>query len=143
MRAGRWARLEGLMMIENLRDTGWDIDLMKDALVGVGAIPLQGRELRKDACTCCIIDRKKPKTDPTNLICTTKSALGTLSTGEVRDWCVSPLVYLANGRCSRALDIREGAKFCKTRVNPKTDLRGFMECFIPFFRSKGPKPAGK
>jgi len=113
-----------------IEDVAMDIrDVALGAAMGEGAIPLYGRELRKEPCACCLIDPEGPN-EPANRMCTTKSAIGTMKDSEEREWC-SVINIVPDGRCGRARKIREVAKECKER-HPK-DTAKFFECFAPSF----------
>ncbi|GAJ06903.1 unnamed protein product, partial [marine sediment metagenome] len=104
-------------------------DIMIGSVMGKGAIPLYGRETRKEPCACCLIDPKGPNA-PENRMCTTKGAIGTLSDREEREWC-SEINIVADGRCARAMSIREAARECKEK-HP-SDTEAFFRCYIPAF----------
>jgi len=104
-------------------------DIVIGSAMGKGAIPLYGRETRKELCSCCLIDPGGPNA-PENRMCTTKGAIGTLSNGEEREWC-SEINIVADGRCARARSIREAARVCKEKY-PKDTTR-FFECYAPAF----------
>lgn len=97
------------------------------SIMGDGAIPVGGRELRKEPCTGCRIDKSKPF-EPGNAIVTTKGAIGTLSKEEAREWC-SELIEVTDGRCSRSRGIREAAEKCRSQHPGDTD--GFFKCYAP------------
>jgi len=97
--------------------------------MGEGAIPLYGRELRKEPCSCCLIDPDGPNM-PENRICTTKGAIGTLKDSEEREWC-SEINLVSDGRCARARSIREAARECKEKY--PDDTAKFFECYAPSF----------
>lgn len=97
--------------------------------MGEGAIPLYGRETRKEPCSGCRIDLDK-SLEPGNVMVTTKGAIGTLGTREVRDWC-SEIIEVADGRCERARTIGEAARECKEK-HPD-DTEAFFKCYIPAF----------
>lgn len=113
-------------------------DTMIGSVMGKGAIPLYSRETRKEPCACCLIDPAEPSA-PKNRMCTTKSAIGTLSDSEERAWC-SEINIVADGRCSRARSIREAARECKEK-HPE-DTEAFFKCYIPAFSqiTKGGNP---
>ena len=121
-------------MIEKLppRGTGLDIDqialdirdIFLGAAIGDGAIPLYGRENRKEPCRCCKTDSK--------LMCTTSGAIGILSQREIKEWC-SEIIEVPDGRCERVKKIREAAAECK-RLHP-SDTKAFFECYAPKFAS--------
>ncbi|MBA7588701.1 hypothetical protein ES708_30768 [subsurface metagenome] len=113
-------------------------DVVIGSAMGEGAIPLYGRETRKEPCSCCLIEPEGPNT-PENRMCTTKGAIGTLNDREEREWC-SEIKIVADGRCARARSIREAAKVCKEK-HP-ADTTKFFECYIPAFSqiTKGSNP---
>ena len=104
-------------------------DIMIGSAMGKGAIPLYGRETRKELCSCCLIDPEGPNI-PENRMCTTKGAIGTLSDREEREWC-SEIKIVSDGRCARARAIREAARVCKEK-HPY-DTEAFFRCYIPAF----------
>ena len=104
-------------------------DFIIGSAMGSGAIPLYGRETRKEPCSGCRIDLDKPL-EPGNVMATTEGAIGTLSAREVRDWC-SEIIELPDGRCERARLIREAARECKEK-HPE-DTEAFFRCYIPAF----------
>jgi len=104
-------------------------DIMIGSAMGKGAIPLYGRETRKELCSCCLIDPSGPNI-PENRMCTTKGAIGTLSNREEREWC-SEIKIVSDGRCARARAIREAARECKEK-HPE-DTEAFFRCYIPAF----------
>ena len=104
-------------------------DIMIGSAMGKGAIPLYGRETRKELCSCCLIDPEGPNA-PENRMCTTKGAIGLLNDREERDWC-SEINIVADGRCARARAIREAARVCKEK-HPD-DTEAFFRCYIPAF----------
>ena len=89
-------------------------DIIIGSAMGKGAIPLYGRETRKEPCSCCLIDPEGPNA-PENRMCTTSSAIGTLKDSEERDWC-SEINIVPDGRCERARNIRAAAKECKRSI---------------------------
>jgi len=97
------------------------------AAMGEGAIPLYGRETRKEPCHGCRIDPSKPL-EPGNVMATTEGAIGTLSVRELRDWC-SEITEDPDGRCVRVRAIREAARRCK-ELHP-SDTKKFFECYAP------------
>jgi len=97
--------------------------------MGKGAIPLYGRETRKEPCSCCLIDPEGPNA-PENRMCTTKGAIGTLKDSEEREWC-SEIKIVSDGRCARARSIREAARVCKEKY--PEDTAKFFECYAPAF----------
>jgi hypothetical protein len=104
-------------------------DIMIGSAMGKGAIPLYGRETRKEPCACCLIDFDGPNS-PENRMCTTKGAIGILSDREEREWC-SEIKIVSDGRCARARSIREAARECK-EMYPE-DTEAFFRCYIPAF----------
>ncbi|TET43298.1 MAG: hypothetical protein E3J60_00630 [Dehalococcoidia bacterium] len=113
-------------------------DIMIGSVMGKGAIPLYGRETRKEPCACCLIDPEGPNA-PENRMCTTKGAIGTLNNREERNWC-SEITIVPDGRCTRARSIREAARECKEK-HPD-DTAKFFECYAPAFSriTKGGNP---
>jgi len=116
-------------------------DIMIGSAMGKGAIPLYGRETRKELCSCCLIDPEGPNI-PENRMCTTKGAIGTLSDREEREWC-SEIKIVSDGRCARARAIREAARVCKEK-HPD-DTEAFFRCYIPAFSqiTRESNPAAK
>ncbi len=116
-------------------------DIMIGSAMGKGAIPLYGRETRKELCSCCLIDPEGPNA-PENRMCTTKGAIGLLNDREERDWC-SEINIVADGRCARARAIREAARVCKEK-HPD-DTEAFFKCYIPAFSqaTRGSNPGIK
>jgi len=104
-------------------------DIIIGSAMGEGAIPLYGRETRKEVCHACRIDPSKPL-EAGNVMATTGSAIGTLAPDEVRDWC-SEIIEVADGRCARARSIREAARECKEKY--PEDTEAFFRCYIPAF----------
>ena len=104
-------------------------DIMIGSAMGSGAIPLYGRETRKEPCACCLIDPEEPNA-PKNRMCTTKGAIGTLNDHEESEWC-SEIKIVPDGRCARARAIREAARECKEK-HPE-DTEAFFSCYIPAF----------
>ncbi|GAI82402.1 unnamed protein product, partial [marine sediment metagenome] len=104
-------------------------DIMIGSVMGKGAIPLYGRETRKEPCSCCLIDPAEPNA-PENRMCATKGAIGTLSDREEREWC-SEIKIVSDGRCARARSIREAARECKEKY--PDDTEAFFSCYIPAF----------
>lgn len=106
--------------------------------MGKGAIPLYGRETRRESCSCCLIDPEGPNA-PENRMCTTKGAIGTLKDSEEREWC-SEIKIVSDGRCERARSIREAARVCKEKY--PEDIAKFFECYAPAFSkiTRGSKP---
>ena len=115
-------------------------DIMIGSAMGKGAIPLYGRETRKEPCACCLIDLDGPNS-PENRMCTTKGAIGILSDREEREWC-SEIKIVSDGRCARARSIREAARECKEKY--PEDTEAFFQCYIPAFSqiTKGSNPIG-
>ncbi len=113
-------------------------DIMIGSAMGKGAIPLYGRETRKELCSGCLIDPEGPNA-PENRMCTTKGAIGTLSDREEKEWC-SEVKIVSDGRCARARSIREAARECKEKY--PEDTAKFFECYIPAFSqiTKGSNP---
>jgi len=113
-------------------------DVIIGSAVGEGAIPLYGRELRKEPCSCCLIEPEGPNA-PENRMCTTSEAIGTLKDSEEREWC-SEINIVADGRCERARSIREAARVCKEKY--PDDTAKFFECYAPAFSkiTKGSNP---
>jgi len=113
-------------------------DIMIGSVMGKGAIPLYGRETRKEPCACCLIDPEGPNA-PENRMCTTKGAIGTLNDREEREWC-SEIKIVPDGRCARARLIGEAARECKEKY--PEDTAKFFECYIPAFSkiTKGGNP---
>ncbi len=116
-------------VIERVREPMDIRDLVLGSAMGEGAIPLYGRETRKEPCSCCLIDPVGPN-EPENRMCTTKGAIGTLSDREEREWC-SEINIVSDGRCARAMSIREAARECKEK-HP-SDTEAFFRCYIPAF----------
>ena len=113
-------------------------DIMIGSVMGKGAIPLYGRETRKEPCACCLIDPAGPNA-PENRMCTTKGAIGLMNDREERDWC-SEIKIVPDGRCTRARAISEAARECKEKY--PEDTAKFFECYIPAFSqiTKGSNP---
>lgn len=116
-----------ILLVEEQIEMG---NILVGELIGAGAIPVHGRENRKEPCEACRIDPNGPL-EAGNVMATTKDAIGTLSESEVRDWC-STIVERKNGRCERAMSIRKAAEECKA-AHP-TDTQAYFECFVPHFR---------
>ena len=118
-------------------------DIMIGSVMGKGAIPLYGRETRKEPCACCLIDPEGPNA-PENRMCTTKGAIGTLNDREEREWC-SEINIVPDGRCARARAISGAARECKDKY--PEDTEAFFRCYIPAFskitRGSNPKPSEK
>ncbi len=108
--------------------------------MGEGAIPLYGRETRKEPCHGCRIDPGKPL-EAGNVMATTNNAIGTLAPDEVRNWC-SEIIEVADGRCQRARNIKEAARECK-EAYPE-DTAKFFACYAPAFSkiTKESNPGG-
>jgi len=104
-------------------------DIALGCIVGEGAIPLHGRQKRKEPCHGCRIDPNKPL-EPGNVMVTTSDAVGTLGRDEVRDWC-SEIIELPDGRCERVRSIREAVKECKEKY--PEDTQKFFQCYAPAF----------
>lgn len=102
-------------------------DIIIGFAMGEGAIPLHGRETRKEPCHGCRIDPTKPL-EAGNVMATTSNAIGTLAPDEVRNWC-SEIIEAPDGRCIRVRAIREAAKRCK-ELHP-SDTKKFFECYCP------------
>ena len=115
-------------------------DIMIGSVMGKGAIPLYGRETRKEPCACCLIDPEGPNA-PENRMCSTKGAIGLLNDREEREWC-SEIKIVSDGRCARARAIREAARECKEKY--PEDTEAFFRCYIPAFSqiTKGSNPTG-
>ncbi|GAI77238.1 unnamed protein product, partial [marine sediment metagenome] len=92
-------------------------DIMIGSVMGKGAIPLYGRETRKEPCACCLIDPAGPNA-PENRMCSTKSAIGVLNDREEREWC-SEIKIVPDGRCAR-----EGGE--RGRGIPLSDIQRVM-----------------
>ena len=116
-------------------------DIMIGSAMGSGAIPLYGRETRKEPCACCLIDSAGPNA-PENRMCTTKGAIGILNDREETDWC-SEIKIVRDGRCARARAISEAARECKQKY--PEDTAKFFECFIPAFSqtTRGSNPVSE
>lgn len=104
-------------------------DVIIGSAMGKGAIPLYGRETRKEPCSCCLIEPEGPNA-PENRMCTTSGAIGTLKDSEEREWC-SEINIVSDGRCARARSIREAARECKEKY--PEDTAKFFECYVPAF----------
>lgn len=116
-------------VVEKAADDVGVRDIMIGSAMGKGAIPLYGRETRKEPCSCCLIDPEGPNA-PENRMCTTSGAIGTLKDSEEREWC-SEINIVSDGRCARARSIREAARECKEK-HPE-DTEAFFRCYIPAF----------
>lgn len=121
-------RIAGAVVEKAMEDVGIR-DIMIGSAAGEGAIPLYGRETRKELCSCCLIEPEGPNS-PENRMCTTKGAIGTLSDREEREWC-SEIKVVSDGRCARARAIREAARECKEKY--PDDTEAFFRCYIPAF----------
>ena len=104
-------------------------DIFISSVAGEGAIPLYGRETRREICRGCRIDPSKPL-EAGNVMATTSDAIGMLSTDEVRKWC-SEIIEVSDGRCERVRTIRRAAKECKVKY--PGDTEAFMRCYAPAF----------
>ena len=104
-------------------------DMIIGSTIGEGAIPLRGRETRREPCHGCRIDPTRPL-EAGNVMATTSDAIGTLSADEVRNWC-SEIIELPDGRCERATAIRKAARKCKEK-HPD-DTKAFFRCYAPAF----------
>lgn len=116
-------------VMARVREQEADLDILLGTVAGPGAIPLYGRETRKEPCSCCLIEPEGPNV-PENRMCTTKGAIGTLADREEREWC-SEIILVEDGRCERARGIRQAAKECKERY--PEDTTEFFQCFAPAF----------
>jgi len=116
-------------VVEKAREDVGIRDVIIGSAMGEGAIPLYGRELRKEPCSCCLIDPEGPNA-PENRMCTTKSAIGTLKDSEEREWC-SEINIVSDGRCARARAIKEAARECKEKY--PEDTAKFFACYAPAF----------
>lgn len=116
-------------VVEKAREDVGIRDVIIGSAMGEGAIPLYGREMRREPCSCCLIDPEGPN-EPANRMCTTKSAIGTLKDSEEREWC-SEINIVPDGRCARAMAIREAAKECKEKY--PEDTEAFFRCYAPAF----------
>ena len=104
-------------------------DIIIGSAMGKGAIPLYGRETRKEPCSCCLIEPEGPNA-PENRMCTSSGCIGTLKDSEERDWC-SEINIVADGRCARARTIKAAARECKEKY--PEDTEAFFQCYIPAF----------
>lgn len=95
--------------------------------MGGGAIPVHGRETRKEPCSGCRIDPDKPL-EAGNVMATTEGAIGTLAPDEVRNWC-SEIIETPDGRCLRVRGIRQAAKECREKY--PEDTGKFFQCYAP------------
>lgn len=116
-------------VVEKAREDVGIRDIIIGSAMGKGAIPLYGRETRKESCSCCLIEPEVPNV-PENRMCTTKSAIGTLKDREEREWC-SEINIVSDGRCERARSIRAAARECKERY--PEDTAKFFACYAPAF----------
>jgi hypothetical protein len=116
--------------LEKAREEITTRDLLIGTVIGEGAIPVHGRENRKEPCHGCRIDPTKPL-EAGNVMATTEGALGVLSKKEIEQWC-SELIEVSDGRCERARSIREAAQKCKTQY--PNDTQAYFNCFIPSLR---------
>lgn len=116
-------------VVEKAREDVGIRDVIIGSAIGKGAIPLYGRETRKEPCSCCLIEPEGPNA-PENRMCTTSGAIGTLKDSEEREWC-SEINIVSDGRCARARSIRAAAKECKEKY--PEDTEGFFRCFAPAF----------
>jgi len=121
--------------LEKVREEITTRDLLIGTVIGEGAIPVHGRENRKEPCRGCRIDPSGPL-EASNIMATTKDAIGTLSPDEVRNWC-SEIEETPDGRCQRAIAIRKAAQECKEKF--PDDTKGYFDCFIPKFRTVSAK----
>lgn len=104
-------------------------DAFISSVAGEGAIPLYGRETRKEICHGCRMDPSKPL-EAGNVMATTSDAIGMMSADEVRKWC-SEIIEVSDGRCERVRAIRTAAKECKEKY--PGDTEAFMRCYAPAF----------
>jgi len=116
-------------VVERAREDVGIRDIIIGSAMGRGAIPLYGRETRKEPCSCCLIEPEGPNA-PENRMCTTSGAIGTLKDSEEREWC-SEINIVSDGRCARARSIRAAAKECKEKY--PEDTAKFFECYAPAF----------
>jgi len=116
-------------IIEKAREDVGIRDVIIGSAMGEGAIPLYGREARREPCSCCLIEPAGPNA-PENRMCTTSGAIGTLKDSEEREWC-SEINIVADGRCARARNIREAARECKEKY--PEDTAKFFTCYAPAF----------
>ena len=116
-------------IVEKAREDVGIRDVIIGSAMGKGAIPLYGRETRKEPCSCCLIEPEGPNA-PENRMCTTSGAIGTLKDSEEREWC-SEINIVSDGRCARARSIREAARECKERY--PEDTAKFFACYAPAF----------
>lgn len=84
-------------------------------------------------CKCCEIDPSGNPSDPDNLICSAKGYLGTLRHDQINDVC-KVIETERDGRCSRAREIRRGARDCRDEY--PDDHAKFLECFVGKWREK-------
>jgi len=118
-----------IAVVEKAREDVDIRDVIIGSAMGEGAIPVYGRETRKEVCHACRIDPSKPL-EAGNVMATTGNAFGILSQEEVRNWC-SEIIEVADGRCARARSIREAARECKEKY--PEDTEAFFRCYIPAF----------
>lgn len=104
-------------------------DVIIGSAMGEGAIPLYGRETRKEPCSCCLIEPEGPNV-PENRMCTTSGMIGTMKDREERELC-SVVNIVSDGRCARARAIKEAARRCK-KEHPE-DTEAFFRCYSPAF----------
>jgi len=116
--------------LEKVREEITTRDLLIGTVIGEGAIPVHGRENRKEPCHGCRIDPTKPL-EAGNGMFNTEGAIGLLSKSEVEKWC-SELIEDTDGRCTRARGLREAARECKGKY--PDDPKAYFECFIARFR---------
>jgi hypothetical protein len=116
-------------VMARIRDEESELNILIGVVAGPGAIPVHGRENRKEPCWGCRIDPTKPL-EAGNIMANTKDAIGLLNQEEVRQWC-SELIEVEDGRCARARGIREAAAECREKY--PNDTRRFFECFAPAF----------
>lgn len=116
-------------VVEKAREDVGIRDVIIGSAMGKGAIPLYGRETRREPCSCCLIEPEGPN-EPENRMCTTSSAIGTLKDSEEREWC-SMINIVSDGRCERARSIRKAARECKEKY--PSDTAKFFECYAPAF----------
>ena len=116
-------------VMERIRERQMLRDVIIGSAIGEGAIPLYGRETRKEPCHGCRIDPGKPL-EAGNVMSTTNNAIGTLAPDEVRNWC-SEIIEVTDGRCQRARAIKEAARECKEKY--PTDTEKFFTCYAPAF----------
>lgn len=115
-------------LAEHLKDDVFYQNMFIHGLVK-GAIPLHGREERKEPCSCCLINPEGTN-EPSNRICTTKNAIGVMTDQEEQDWC-SKINLVPDGRCERAWSIHKAAEECKEKY--PQDTKAFFGCYAPAF----------